>query len=46
MVLVPIVSYSASAVKIYKAARSLVRFEIKRIFFYYEKLSSLVQRRR
>jgi hypothetical protein len=36
------VSYNASAVKIYNATGSLLRFEI--IFFYFEKRSSLLQR--
>jgi hypothetical protein len=32
-----IVSYNASVVKIYNATSSLVRFENKNIFFYFEK---------
>jgi hypothetical protein len=32
-----IVSYNANAVKIYNAASSLVRFENKNIFYYFEK---------
>jgi hypothetical protein len=32
-----IVSYNASAAKIYNAKSSLLRFENKNIFFYYEK---------
>jgi hypothetical protein len=39
-----IVSYNASAVKIYNATSSLVRFENKNIFFCLEKRSSLLQR--
>jgi hypothetical protein len=39
-----IASYNASAVKIYNAACSLVRFENKNIFFYREKRLSLLQR--
>jgi hypothetical protein len=35
-------SYNASAVQTYNATSSLVRFENKNIFFYYEKRSSLV----
>jgi hypothetical protein len=31
------VSYNASAGKIYKTASSLVRFENKNVFFYFEK---------
>jgi hypothetical protein len=41
-----IASYNASAVKIYTTTSSLVRFENKNVFFYYEKRSSLLQRRR
>jgi hypothetical protein len=37
------VSFDASAVKIYDAASSLLRFEIKNIVFYFEKRSSLLQ---
>jgi hypothetical protein len=36
------VSYSASVVKIYNTARSLVRFEIKTIILYFEKRCSLL----
>jgi hypothetical protein len=39
-----IVSYNASAAKIYNTTSSLVRFENKSIFFYFEKRSSLLQR--
>jgi hypothetical protein len=39
-----IVSYNASAVRIYNATSSLVRFE-KNVFFYFEKRPSLLQRR-
>jgi hypothetical protein len=39
-----IVSYNASVVKISIGMGSLVRFESKNIFFYYEKRSSLLQR--
>jgi hypothetical protein len=39
-----IVSYNASAVKIYNATSSLVCFENKNIFFCLKKRSSLVQR--
>jgi hypothetical protein len=38
-----IVSYNASAVKIYNVMSSLVRFENKNIFSYFEKRSSLVK---
>jgi hypothetical protein len=41
-----IVSYSASDEKNYNAKSCLVRFENKNIFFYIEKRSSLLQRRR
>jgi hypothetical protein len=41
-----IVSYNASAVKIYSATSSLVRFENKSILIYFEKRSGLLQRRR
>jgi hypothetical protein len=37
------VNYNASAVKMYNAASSLVRYEIKNIFFYSEIRSSLLQ---
>jgi hypothetical protein len=37
-------SYNASVVNIYNATSSLVRFEIKNIFFCFEKRSSLPQR--
>jgi hypothetical protein len=36
-----IVSYNASAVEIYNVIGSLVHFENKNIFFYFEKRSSL-----
>jgi hypothetical protein len=35
--------YNASAVKIYNATNSLVRFENKDVFFYFEKRSSLLK---
>jgi hypothetical protein len=35
------VSYNASAVKIYSATSSQVRFENKNIFFYFEKRTML-----
>jgi hypothetical protein len=41
-----IVSYNASAVKIYNATGSLVRFENKNIFFWLEKRSSILQHTR
>jgi hypothetical protein len=41
-----IVSSNASAVKIYNAASSPVPFGNKNISFYFEKRSSLLQRRR
>jgi hypothetical protein len=37
-------SSNASVVKIYNATNSLARFENKKIFFYFEKCSSLRQR--
>jgi hypothetical protein len=37
--------YNASAVKIYNAKSSLLRFENGNIFFYLKKRSSLLQRR-
>jgi hypothetical protein len=40
-----IVIYNASAVKIYNNTSSLVRFENKNIYFFYEKRSSLLQTR-
>jgi hypothetical protein len=36
------VSYKASAAKIFNATNSLVRFENKKVFFYFEKRSSLI----
>jgi hypothetical protein len=36
-----IVSYNASVVKIHNTTSSLVKFEIKNIFFYFEKCCSL-----
>jgi hypothetical protein len=39
-----IASYNASAVKFYSATSSLVRFENRFFFFYFEKCSSLLQR--
>jgi hypothetical protein len=39
-----IVSYNASAVKIYNQTSSLVLFENKNVFFYFETRSSLIQR--
>jgi hypothetical protein len=38
------VSYNASVVKIYNAKGSLVRFENKNAFFYFEKSSNLIRR--
>jgi hypothetical protein len=38
-----IVSHNGSAVKIYNATSSLMRFDNKNVFFYFEKRSSLVQ---